>query len=75
MPLPDGADRSRYEEALAGEAIGGELALGPLAQRAAQPVADGHSEAQLGPFDKRFRHVPVEDLSKRPFGMAVADLW
>ena len=43
----------------------GRSSLGPIPQRAAQPVIDGRAETLLRPVDQRGRHVPVEQPAQQ----------
>src|SRR5262245_15758848 len=62
-------DRDGIEEVILPEARLAQEILGPVAQRAAQPAVDRNAKAHLWPLDESRRHVFVEQLPQRPFGL------
>ena len=62
---PQALDRGRIEEAFLAQPRRPQQRLGPIPQRAAQPVIDGRAETLLRPVDQRGRHVPVEQPAQQ----------
>ncbi len=62
--LPCSAHRFRVEESFVAHSRRREQLLGPLSQRAEQPLPHRYAEARLGPFDGLLRNVAVEDAAQ-----------
>ena len=64
MLPPTFGDECRIDHAGLGELALIEKIFRPLAQRPAQPLIDGYSEAHLRTIDQRLRHVAVKHLAQ-----------
>src|SRR5947209_13883345 len=69
--VPLRADRGRVEQAVLPNRGGVEQRLGPVAQRGAEPGAEGDAEAHLGAVDQRGGDVAAEDAAEQELAFAV----
>src|SRR5262245_109144 len=74
MLRPQPATRCGLEVAFALQTSLVEQCLRPAAQRTAQPLVQGNSEARLGSFDELARHEAIEQLAQGPLGHTVSQL-
>src|SRR5438128_313096 len=74
MVVPFSADWSRIEKALSFETIFVEQVYGPIAQRSFQPIADGHTESDLGSLEQIARDIFRQDIAQDPFSGSLLDL-
>src|SRR4051794_9021229 len=72
MFVPHGPHHCRIENLILAEFALTQQALGPVAQRAAQPDVDRHTETHLWSINEFARHVFVQHLAEDPFAVTVA---